>query len=778
MSIQNDNTLVTKGDLKNLYTDKIAPYLGGGINYYYSDRTGEELLHGNFALANRNVNAHSTSDTNSITVSHLGLIPFVKTNGNIQPGTQTGTFQVPDGKTVEIKLDFTTQNTANVRVWLWNYTDDVQPEGDVNNWHNSSAYSFGGQGGNSGYAMPSSGTFQWTNNTGHTVDLGFKIDMFSGSSAQFRVDAATMTVQEIGRIIDPVKYVSNNSDLQETPVGNIISYMGNNVPKHYLACDGILYSIGTYPELEAFIINEFGSINYFGGNGSTTWAVPDLRGEFLRGAGENSHTNNGSGANVGVHQDATQHLTVKGFGSANYLGIGMSDSGSNYDSTIKGNNYIRKGGTSTSEKGDNYYTSRPTNTSVKYCIKYESTFHAFFSNAAYKVSAAFDLAWGGNTDNYVLDAFNDIKGDSSLIDGAYFKAPVDGLYAVSFNSGQESKSKKIVQYIQVFRAAGDRIDFTDGSNSDTADGFFGINANKILYLYKGDKINLRMWTSGSQITLPINRFATFALITSNYNPTIVSTDSVYSENEQMVGYWTDGKPLYQKTISATSQPNINSWGNGYEIGASVDTIVKVSGRLVLDNNAGTYTGNFALPTVNNDDSIIYIGTNNNHSSLPNRVGVRVGKVEYTSRPISITVQYTKTTDTASSLQVENSLLLNRPDLWTPGTEYHFGGGLYGIRKTGTITAAIDERVWTAIVTISSGNLPSIVDSGGWIKWGDEGTHDYKYSINSTLTGLTGWGNTLGAWSVMRTGDTQIALWNTSGLARTNAPYDVWVTYRK
>ena len=143
MAIQNDNTLVTKGDLKELYTDKIAPYLGGGINYYHCDRTGEELLHGNFALANRNINAHSTSDTNSITVSHLGLIPFVKTNGNIQPGTQTGTFQVPDGKTVEIKLDFTTQNTANVRVWLWNYTDDVQPEGDTNNWHNSSAYSFG-----------------------------------------------------------------------------------------------------------------------------------------------------------------------------------------------------------------------------------------------------------------------------------------------------------------------------------------------------------------------------------------------------------------------------------------------------------------------------------------------------------------------------------------------------------------------------------------------------------------------------------------------------------
>lgn len=31
MAIQNDNTLVTKGDLKALYSDKIAPYLGANL---------------------------------------------------------------------------------------------------------------------------------------------------------------------------------------------------------------------------------------------------------------------------------------------------------------------------------------------------------------------------------------------------------------------------------------------------------------------------------------------------------------------------------------------------------------------------------------------------------------------------------------------------------------------------------------------------------------------------------------------------------------------------
>ena len=43
MAIQSDETLVTKGDLKTLYTDKILPYLGGnmmmqtGVSDYYSE---------------------------------------------------------------------------------------------------------------------------------------------------------------------------------------------------------------------------------------------------------------------------------------------------------------------------------------------------------------------------------------------------------------------------------------------------------------------------------------------------------------------------------------------------------------------------------------------------------------------------------------------------------------------------------------------------------------------------------------------------------------------
>lgn len=45
---------------------------------------------------------------------------------------------------------------------------------------------------------------------------------------------------------------SNGTTNDSTPVGTIISYMGTSAPKHYLMCDG-----------------------------TTTFAVPDLRNDFL-----------------------------------------------------------------------------------------------------------------------------------------------------------------------------------------------------------------------------------------------------------------------------------------------------------------------------------------------------------------------------------------------------------------------------------------------------------------------------------------------------------------
>lgn len=84
-------------------------------------------------------------------------------------------------------------------------------------------------------------------------------------------------VTEIGKTVtvDPVAYLSKDGNLEETPVGSIISYIGTNAPAHYLLCDGSIYNIVDYPELALHIKNEFGTYNYFGGDGVTTFAVPN-----------------------------------------------------------------------------------------------------------------------------------------------------------------------------------------------------------------------------------------------------------------------------------------------------------------------------------------------------------------------------------------------------------------------------------------------------------------------------------------------------------------------
>lgn len=162
-----------------------------------------------------------------------------------------------------------------------------------------------------------------------------------------------------------------------TPTGTIISFMGNTAPNGYFACDGTEYNIADYPDFVKYLEEQFGSINYFGGDGTTTFAVPDLRGEFLRGTGTATR-NTGTGTSVGEHQDGTIFPMIGGKEAA-ILWLPTNDTKQawpqNVDKHLKeeGNTgkgkYINKEGTWDSNS-ITHYTSRPTNTAVLYCIKY------------------------------------------------------------------------------------------------------------------------------------------------------------------------------------------------------------------------------------------------------------------------------------------------------------------------------------------------------------------------------------------------------------------------
>lgn len=80
--------------------------------------------------------------------------------------------------------------------------------------------------------------------------------------------------------------VSQGSDLPPTwawvdavPVGGVVPFAVNSVPTGWLLCNGGAVSRTGYANLYAKIGTTYGA-----GNGSTTFNLPDLRGEFVRGA--------------------------------------------------------------------------------------------------------------------------------------------------------------------------------------------------------------------------------------------------------------------------------------------------------------------------------------------------------------------------------------------------------------------------------------------------------------------------------------------------------------
>lgn len=149
------------------------------------------------------------------------------------------------------------------------------------------------------------------------------------------------------------------------PVGTILPFAGGTLPNGYLFCDGGLLSRVSYAGL-------FGAIGtiYGAGNGSTTFARPDLRGEFLRGAdsGRGVDSARALGSAQGdlfrTHSHGVQGAHGGWYGLTNRRGgfAGCQRAENFYSHTsARGRPFIEsQGGTET----------RPRNVAVNFVIKY------------------------------------------------------------------------------------------------------------------------------------------------------------------------------------------------------------------------------------------------------------------------------------------------------------------------------------------------------------------------------------------------------------------------
>jgi hypothetical protein len=167
--------------------------------------------------------------------------------------------------------------------------------------------------------------------------------------------------------------------------------------------DGSIYNIADYQQLADFFKDTLGSYNYFGGDGTTTFAVPDARGEFMRGYDPSGlrDQNGGATRGIGKHQDGTTEFAsgISSNGSA-YGGLGMgtiTSLPSGYDKQVS-SGALRWWGTTNNGSGQGYnYTARPTNINVLYCIKYEATYYAVNQYGGFESK----VLWEGQTQSVI-----------------------------------------------------------------------------------------------------------------------------------------------------------------------------------------------------------------------------------------------------------------------------------------------------------------------------------------------------------------------------------------
>jgi len=126
-----------------------------------------------------------------------------------------------------------------------------------------------------------SSTFTSVSNGLFTAPVDFGGNAFDGNARWMQIDVRTNTVGPGGYVaispaqpITPAPYAINAS----FPAGTIVAYLGTNPPAGWLLCDGSAVSRTNYARLFDVI-----GIANGAGNGSTTFNLPDLRGNFLRG---------------------------------------------------------------------------------------------------------------------------------------------------------------------------------------------------------------------------------------------------------------------------------------------------------------------------------------------------------------------------------------------------------------------------------------------------------------------------------------------------------------
>lgn len=148
------------------------------------------------------------------------------------------------------------------------------------------------------------------------------------------------------------------------PAGSVITYAGSTAPAGWLKCNGAAISRSTYSALFAVVGSTYGA-----GNGTSTFNVPDLRGEFVRGWDDARGVDatraigTAQGENYISHVHSYHTAYIIGSGSAGFDGTAIT--GNSVQGSYQVANAIPAQYTNASGGNE----TRPRNVALLYCIK-------------------------------------------------------------------------------------------------------------------------------------------------------------------------------------------------------------------------------------------------------------------------------------------------------------------------------------------------------------------------------------------------------------------------
>lgn len=189
----------------------------------------------------------------------------------------------------------------------------------------------------------------------------------------------------------------------------------------------------------------------------------------------------------------------------------------------------------------------------------------------------------------------------------------------------------------------------------------------------------------------------------------------YSTDEKIVGVWTDGKPIYQKTwINVDISGMIDGVNHNIIDITSLhaDTTVKVEAisHQVTSGQKFDYPNNFFTPNNTPTEEPLKA---NVWRRAENYIGFNGTNLPITS--VDVTFCYTKTTDAASSATTTPGAYdINFPNTWPANTEIYFGNGVYGYRETGNAAITANTvKSWDAIPITRTANTKIYNYGGTW-----------------------------------------------------------------